>query len=405
MTMNYIIKTSPLGAVEYWIFNGIQKFFQRQPVLKLRMIGWSLMAMICLNQVAVAVGEDIASLQENTGIQTESTLGTVQKEFIFPLQGKHVHSSSIIELADGSLLTCWYHGSGERRANDVVIQGAVKQAGSQSWSDVFLMADTPGLPDCNPVLFTDTKQRIWLFWVIPIGNRWENSVLKYRRADQIGKNGQPQWTWQDSIHLVPGEDFVNEMEVGFRKSDLREGMWAEYALPYSRLLLEAAGNSENRQKGWMPRIHPITLPSGRILLPLYSDGFNASIMAISDDEGETWHPSKPIIGLGPIQPSVVRRKEGQLVAYLRDSGPRPGRVMQSISNDDGESWSVSLDTDIPNPGASIDTIALRDGRWIMALNDTERGRHRLALAGSDDEGRTWKWTLYVDNDPEQQKGF
>jgi predicted neuraminidase len=185
------------------------------------------------------------------------------------------------------------------------------------------------------------------------------------------------------------------MEAGFRKSDLREGMWAEYALPYSRMLIEAAGNSENRQKGWMPRIHPITLPTGRILLPLYSDGFNASIMAISDDEGEHWRSSKPIIVLGPIQPSVVRRKEGQLVAYLRDSGPRPGRVMQSISNDDGESWSAAVDTDIPNPGASIDTIALRDGRWIMALNDTEQGRHRLALAGSDDEGQSGKWRLYV----------
>ena len=34
---------------------------------------------------------------------------------------------------------------------------------------------------------------------------------------------------------------------------------------------------------------------------------------------------------------------------------------------------------------------LKDGRWVMVYNDTEEGRHSLALALSDDEGTTWKW--------------
>ena len=42
-----------------------------------------------------------------------------RSELIFPLQGKHVHSSSIVELPNGDFLTCWFQGSGERRANDV----------------------------------------------------------------------------------------------------------------------------------------------------------------------------------------------------------------------------------------------------------------------------------------------
>ena len=44
--------------------------------------------------------------------------------------------------------------------------------------------------------------------------------------------------------------------------------------------------------GWMPRVHPLVLPSGRWILPLYSDTFNCSIMAISDDRGETWTASR-----------------------------------------------------------------------------------------------------------------
>lgn len=89
---------------------------------------------------------------------------------IFPPQEKHVHSSSIVECPNGDLLVAWFHGSGERTANDVVIQGARKKAGAAAWSPVFLMADTQDLPDCNPVLFIDAKERLWLFWVPVVAN-------------------------------------------------------------------------------------------------------------------------------------------------------------------------------------------------------------------------------------------
>ena len=76
----------------------------------------------------------------------------IQYNHIFPLQGKHVHSSSIVECPNGDLLACWFHGSGERTADDVVVQGARLKKGRKKWSPVFLMADTPRFPDCNPVL-------------------------------------------------------------------------------------------------------------------------------------------------------------------------------------------------------------------------------------------------------------
>ena len=68
------------------------------------------------------------------------------KEYsIFPIQNKHVHGSSIIELPNGDLLSCWFHGSGERKANDVQIKGSRLKKGSNKWGDVFDMADTPSL--------------------------------------------------------------------------------------------------------------------------------------------------------------------------------------------------------------------------------------------------------------------
>ena len=334
-----------------------------------------------------------------------ATVDVQAADAIFPPQAKHVHSSSLVELANGDLVACWYHGSGERQANDVVIQGARLRRGADSWSPVFLMADTPGLPDCNPVLYLDTRQRLWLFWIVPVANRWEQSVLKYRRSDDPAPPGPIKWTWQDSIHLVPGETFADVVDEAFKVLQPHDGLWAEYALPYARLIREAATDPVKRQMGWMPRTHPLTLATGRILLPLYSDGFNISLMAISDDMGETWRASQPIVGLGPIQPTVVRREDGTLVAYMRDSGDAPHRVLMATSDDDGESWSIATDTEIPNSGSSLEIIRLHDGKWAMAYNDTEHGRYRLTLALSSDQGKMWSTTKVLEYDPTQQASY
>jgi predicted neuraminidase len=149
----------------------------------------------------------------------------------------------------------------------------------------------------------------------------------------------------------------------------------------------------------MPRAHPTLLPSGRIVLPLYSDGYSFSLMALSDDGGDTWRASAPLVGAGNIQPTVVRKNDGTLVAYMRDNGPAPKRIQMSVSRDEGATWSAPVDTDLPNPGSGLEAIRLRNGWWAMVWNDTERGRNSLALSLSDNEGQSWKWTRHLEKQP------
>ena len=56
-------------------------------------------------------------------------------ESIFPPQEKHVHGSSIVECPNGDLLVCWFHGSGERTADDVRVEGARLRRGLRQWSE------------------------------------------------------------------------------------------------------------------------------------------------------------------------------------------------------------------------------------------------------------------------------
>lgn len=325
----------------------------------------------------------------------------IEEQLIFEFQSKHVHSSNIVELPNGDLLACWFEGSGERTANDVMIKGARKNKGESKWSKTFIMADTPGHPDCNPVLFLNKNNKLFLFWVVVQANRWETSILKYRTSSGYQGTGAPDWDWQDIILLKPGEEFSKTIKQRFRESNTPDLAWAEYAPKYEKMVYEAAKDPKKRETGWMTRIHPLVLDSGKILLPVYSDGFNLSMIASSEDGGETWSHSMPIVGRGNIQPAIVQKKDGTLVAFMRDNGDEPGRVMVSTSTDNGYEWSLARKTTIPNPGASIEVISLNDGNWLMVYNDIDDGRYSLAVSLSDDEGKTWKWTRILD---EAEKG-
>ena len=329
----------------------------------------------------------------------------LKKQSIFPLQENHVHSSSIVELPNGDLLSCWFEGSGERNADDVKIKGARLKNGDKQWGKPFLLADTPEFPDCNPVLFLNPKNELFLFWIVIKSNRWEESILKYKKSIQYESNGPPVWSWQDIILLKPGEDFKKSTELKFNELPERGFGWAEYAPLYERMLVEAAGDKTKRQTGWMTRTKPLLLNSGRILLPLYSDGFNFSIIAYSDDNGNHWKTSEPIVGYGNVQPSLTQRKNGDIVALMRDNGDRPNRVIQSISLDRGENWSAVKDLNIYNPGSSLHTLSLSGGKWLMVNNNLEQGRNILNLNQSLDEGETWESIFEIENSDNPKDSF
>ena len=329
----------------------------------------------------------------------------LKKQTIFPLQENHVHSSSIVELPNGDILSCWFEGSGERNADDVKIKGARLKNGDKKWGKPFLLADTPEFPDCNPVLFLNPKNELFLFWIVIKSNRWEESILKYKKSIQYESYGPPVWSWQDIILLKPGEDFKKSTELKFNELPERGVGWGEYAPLYEKMLVEAAGDKTKRQSGWMTRTKPLLLNSGRILLPLYSDGFNFSIIAYSDDNGNRWKTSEPIVGYGNVQPSLTQRKNGDIVALMRDNGDRPNRVIQSISSDRGENWSAVKDLNIYNPGSSLHTLHLPEGKWLMVNNNLEHGRNILNLNQSLDEGETWESIFEIENSDNPKDSF
>jgi len=320
-------------------------------------------------------------------------------ELIFPLHEQHNHAPGIVELPGGELLASWYRGSGERRSDDVAVYGARLKKRDSKWSEPFLLADTPGFPDCNTCLIVDGKQRLWLFYPTILANTWESCLTNFKVSSNYGEPGCPKWDREGIILLKP-DDFGDEAkklldeQLGLIKLVLTDEL--KRGLDGMRAKL---GDKLYQRLGWQPRCKPTILPSGRMLLPLYSDTFSISIMAITDDGGQTWQASKPLIGFGNIQPAVLRRNDGTLAAFMRENGPRK-RIRICQSQDDGLTWGPVGNSELPSPGSGLDGLRLTNGHWLLVYNDTTRGRHSLAVSISTDEGRTWQHTRHLENQPD-----
>lgn len=319
----------------------------------------------------------------------------VRSELIFPLDSRHNHAPGIAELSDGSLLVSWYRGSGERRADDVMVLGSRKRAESGVWSEPFLLVDTPGFPDCNTCLMTDSRDRLWLFWPVIIANTWESSLTRYRVCDAPLGDGPPVWN-RDGIILLKPDDFRPQAEAELDRLAEAFKPLTERQQEVLRVAKERLSDKLYQRLGWQPRCKPTVLPTGRILLPLYSDTFSVSIMAISDDAGATWYAGQPLLGFGAIQPAVLRRNDGTLVACMRENG-YTGKIRLCESGDDGLSWGPVGTLEIPNPGSGLDAVRLKNGHWLLVCNDTTEGRSRLTVYLSTDEGRSWPHSRALEN--------
>ena len=361
-------------------------------------------------------------------------MNLIEKREIFPRVREHTHGSTVVETPGGDLLAAWFQGSGERNADDVRIMGARLKSGSREWSAPFLMADVPGFPDVNPILFWDPRGRLWLVWYTVIAHQWDTSLLQARMSERFEGEGAPNWDWQKTIFVKPGSPAqkgvqpndrflasVKRQAESYRKrlggDPELQARWNEWS---ARMIANAAGEPMTRRgilknedgtetptdigypyfrrMGWQTKNKAVIVNGGRLILPLYSDGFSFSLMALSDDSGETWQFSEPLVGAGSIQPSVAVKADGTLAAYMRDNGPPPKRLHYAESTDNGMTWSDVIDSELPNPGSGADIVTLSDGRWALAYNDTERGRHSLAVSFSEDEGASWARTLHLERD-------
>lgn len=341
----------------------------------------------------------------------------LESTLIFPPEKMHNHSASIVETPDGDLLAVWFHGRGEKSDDTLVLQGARRPKGAATWSAPFVVADNPGLPDQNPVVFIDPDGVLYLWWISSLANTRETYFLQYRTASDYDGEGAPKWARSGFI-TIPPPNLAAAMDAMADTVDAKFGAAFDSEKKYRERLIHGQRMARFDETyiddwdepvigrlahmlSWMPRCQPTMLQDGRLALGLYSDVYMTSLACFTADGGATWTYGEPMPDYGLIQPAFLQRKDGTLVAYGRDKGPLK-KIRAAESSDAGQTWTKFYDLPIDNPDSSLSAIVLASGRWLMIANDLtgqdgRHGRSRLVALLSEDEGATWPWKRAIED--------
>ena len=135
------------------------------------------------------------------------------------------------------------------------------------------------------------------------------------------------------------------------------------------------------------------------------NGSNITVMQVSDDEGGTWRAVDVPGSQGLVHANILEMGEGYLVALLRSRFA--DFIYRSVSQDNGETWTVPEKTELPNNNSSISAIRLQSGAIAMVYNPIgfsyEKGktlwpdqRCPVEVAISEDDGVTWNYRRTVE---------
>lgn len=208
-------------------------------------------------------------------------------------------------------------------------------------------------------------------------------------------------TWNPVLYQVPGGELLLFYKVGPKpqawwgvmRSSTDGGIsWSE------------AKNLPNGNIGPVKN-KPVLLSNGNLLCPSSNetDGWKIHF-EVTKDNGKTWRVIGPLEGPGfnAIQPSVLDHKNGKLQILARS---RNRAIVESWSEDNGETWSPLAKTTIPNNNSGTDAVTMKDGRHVLVYNhvlppgDSPKGvRTPLNVALSKD-GKDWYAALILEDSP------
>jgi predicted neuraminidase len=214
-------------------------------------------------------------------------------------------------------------------------------------------------------------------------------------ANGIQGNGKRYPTWNPVLFQMPGKELILFYKVGpapdewwgalKRSMDGGKSWSAEELLPK-----DIYGPIKNK---------PELLADGTLICPSSSEDHDWLLhMEFTKDAGKTWTRTDALndgVTTSAIQPSILKLPGGKLQLVCRSENDF---VLQSISADQGKTWTPLAPSTLLNPNSGIDAVTLQDGRHIVVYNHTKKGRSPLNVAISSD-GQNWQDIAILENEP------
>jgi predicted neuraminidase len=274
----------------------------------------------------------------------------------------------------GRLWATWYAGetAAEDRNNYVIL--ATSGDAGKTWREVLVVdPDKDGpLRTFDSNVWLAPNGRLWLFWAQALVENTDK------------RDGARATTWYLEI-------------------DNPENQTPHYRKP----TLATTGIMLNK---------PTVLTTGEWVLPvsIWHHDYSAR-MVVSTDGGKTWHVrgacNVPEWVRDFDEHMIVERNDGSLWMMIRT---RDG-LAESFSRDQGRNWSPAHRSKVQHPHSRFFVSRLESGRVLLVKHGKTidhvddqleyahkywRGRSHLSAWVSDDEGKTWKGGLILDERPD-----
>jgi len=273
-----------------------------------------------------------------------------------------------------------------------------------------------------------TKGRLWSAWIG--GCDGPDAFLLAATSDDNGE------TWSDPRLVIDGRssslpmprtiiigNFWNDpsgklwlfFDQSMNQFDGRSGLWA---------IVCENPDAENPVWSSPKRIwhgsmlnKPVVLLSGEWLLPTYLlqrggigpfkdvfpelDPYRGVNVLVSKNQGKSWE----LRGIRSfpypdwLEPMIVEKRDGELWMMARTTKG----IMESFSSDQGYTWSKPSVTaaDIQHPNSRFFFRRMNSGRILIIKNGkklhSHKGRNFLSAWLSEDDGKTWKGGLVLDD--------
>ena len=320
-------------------------------------------------------------------------------------KGKHVNSKLIFSLIIFSFFKINAYAQSNKWKTGIITDEFIFNTAPYPECHAATIAETPkGLVSA---WFGGTKERnpdveIWVSrmvnnkWLKPVSvaNGVQNDTLRYP-------------TWNPVLFQVPGGSLLLFYKVGPKPADWKGWMieskdngvtWsAPRALPANFI-----GPVKNQ---------PVMV-GNKIFSPSSTEGDGWKVhFEESADKGKTWKMIGPINDgktTKAIQPTVLTYKDGRLQMLARS---KSRAIVESWSNDKGQTWSDVTETSLPNNDSGIDGVTLKDGRQLLVYNhvlpptgQTKGARTPLNVAISKD-GKEWYAASILEDSPISQYSY
>lgn len=258
----------------------------------------------------------------------------------------------------------------------------------------------PHMDNYNLLIYSDDRGRTWSEPVVVITSSKEKLIHALDIQLWTAPDGSLHVYWvqndtepDDGRELIGSEGDPTARRFGYIFGDRTHSEWRMICKDPDAAVIEF-GEPVCLDSGFL-RCKPLVLEDGTQINFNYDQLTDRYGYSVSSDGGTTFerrYGGKKVATY--FDETMAYRKADGTIRMLARCGK--GRLAESLSHDNGKTWTDAVLCDITAPDSRFFIRRLPSGRVMLICSDSPDKRCRLTVFLSEDDGETWEYKKLID---------